>query len=156
MDLSPLRKYEVTGPDAEALIQLCVTRDVKKILVGGIVFTAMCYKHGGLIDDGTLFRLEDDNFRCIGGNDKSGLWLRKQADERGLKVWLRSSTDHNYNVAVQGPLSRKIFKDVIFTPLAQPTVEELQRSRFSIGRIGGFHGPFPGRQPDRIFWRAGL
>ncbi|MEL6792420.1 MAG: DUF1989 domain-containing protein, partial [Pseudomonadota bacterium] len=31
MDLSPLRKYEVTGPDAEELMQLCVTRNVKKI-----------------------------------------------------------------------------------------------------------------------------
>ncbi|MGB1564455.1 MAG: DUF1989 domain-containing protein [Paracoccaceae bacterium] len=141
MDLSPLRKYEVTGPDAEALMQLCITRDVKKIPVGGIVYTAMCYEHGGMIDDGTLFRLGDTNFRWIGGNDQSGLWLRKQAEERGLNAWVRSSTDHHCNVAVQGPLSREILKDVIWTPPAQPTVEELQWFRFSIGRIGGFHGP---------------
>ena len=141
MDLSPLRKYEVTGPDAEALMQLSITRDVKKIPVGGIVYTAMCYEHGGMIDDGTLFRLGDTNFRWIGGNDQSGLWLRKQAEERGLNAWVRSSTDHHCNVAVQGPLSREILKDVIWTPPAQPTVEELQWFRFSIGRIGGFHGP---------------
>lgn len=141
MDLSPLRKYEVTGPDAEALMQLCVTRDVKKLAVGGIVYTAMCYEHGGMIDDGTVFRLGETNFRWIGGNDQSGLWLRKQSQERGLNVWVRSSTDHHCNVAVQGPRSRDILKDIIWTPPTQPTVEELPWFRLTIGRLGDFHGP---------------
>ncbi|WP_299905293.1 aminomethyltransferase family protein [uncultured Paracoccus sp.] len=141
MDLSPLRKYEVTGPDAEALMQLCVTRDMKKLPVGGIVYTAMCYDHGGMIDDGTVFRLGEMNFRWIGGNDQSGLWLRKQAVERGLNVWVRASTDHHCNIAVQGPLSRDILKEVIWTPPAQPTVEELGWFRLTIGRLNGFDGP---------------
>lgn len=141
MDLSPLRKYEVTGPDAEALMQACVTRDMKKLPVGGIVYTAMCYEHGGMIDDGTVFRLGETNFRWIGGNDQSGLWLRKQAEARGLNAWVRNSTDHHCNIAVQGPLSRDILKDVIWTPPAQPTVEELGWFRLTIGRIGDFHGP---------------
>lgn len=141
MDLSPLRKYEVTGPDAEALMQACVTRDIKKLAVGGIVYTAMCYDHGGMIDDGTVFRLGETNFRWIGGNDQSGLWLRKQAAERGLNAWVRGSTDHHCNIAVQGPLSRDILKQVIWTPPQQATVEELPWFRFSIARIGDFHGP---------------
>ena len=57
MDLSPLRKYEVLGPDAEDLMQLCVTRDMRRLSVGQVVYTAMCYEHGGMIDDGTVFRL---------------------------------------------------------------------------------------------------
>lgn len=36
MDLSPLRKNEVTGPDAEAMMQLCVNRNVKKLSVGQV------------------------------------------------------------------------------------------------------------------------
>ncbi len=64
----------MTGPDAETLMQLCVTRDMKKLPIGGIVYTAMCYDHGGMIDDGTVFRLGETNFRWIGGNDQSGLW----------------------------------------------------------------------------------
>ncbi|MCB2135106.1 MAG: aminomethyltransferase family protein, partial [Rhodobacteraceae bacterium] len=52
MDLSPLRKFEVTGPDAEALMQYTVTRNMKTLPVGGVVYTAMCYEHGGMIDDG--------------------------------------------------------------------------------------------------------
>jgi aminomethyltransferase len=52
MDLSPLRKFEVTGPDAEALCQYIFTRNIKTLPIGGVVYTAMCYEHGGMIDDG--------------------------------------------------------------------------------------------------------
>ena len=110
MDLTALRKFEVTGPDAEALLQHCLTRNVRKLAVGQVVYTAMCYPHGGMIDDGTVFRLAENNFRWIGGNDDSGLWLRKQAEENGLDAWVRSSTDQLHNVAVQGPLSRDILR----------------------------------------------
>jgi len=141
MDLSPLRKYEVTGPDAEELMQACVTRNMKKLANGQVVYTAMCYDHGGMIDDGTVFRLGDTNFRWIGGNDDSGIWLKKQAEERDLNVWVRNSTDQLHNVAVQGPLSRDILKDIIWTAPTQPTVEELGWFRFAVGRLNDFHGP---------------
>jgi aminomethyltransferase len=140
MDLSPLRKFEVTGPDAESLLQYTLTRNVRKLAVGQVVYTAMCYAHGGMIDDGTLFRLGENNFRWIGGDDYSGIWLREQAEKLGLKAWVRSSTDQLHNVAVQGPKSRDILREIVWTPPAQPTLDELGWFRFSIGRIGGFEG----------------
>ena len=141
MDLSPLRKYEVTGPDAEDLLQLCVTRNMKKLSTGGVVYTAMCYEHGGMIDDGTVYRLGDTNFRWIGGNDYSGLWLRKQAEMRGMNAWVKNSTDQLHNIAVQGPLSREILSDVFWTAPQQATIEELPWFRFSVARLRDFHGP---------------
>jgi aminomethyltransferase len=140
MDLSPLRKFEVTGPDAQSLLQYALTRNVRKLATGQVVYTAMCYEHGGMIDDGTLFRLGDNNFRWIGGDDYSGIWLREQAETLGLKAWVRSSTDQLHNIAVQGPKSRDILRQVIWTPPAQPALEELGWFRFAIGRIGGFDG----------------
>ena len=140
MDLSPLRKFEVTGPDAEALLQYCLTRDVRRISTGQVSYTAMCYETGGMIDDGTLFRLGQNNFRWIGGDDFSGLWLRQQAEKMGFKAWVRSSTDQLHNIALQGPKSRDILKDVIWTAPAQPAVSEIDWFRFTIGRIGGFEG----------------
>jgi aminomethyltransferase len=140
MDLSPLRKFEVTGPDAASLLQYALTRNVRKLAVGQVVYTAMCYEHGGMIDDGTLFRLGDNNFRWIGGDDYSGIWLRELAEKLGLRAWVRSSTDQLHNVAVQGPKSRDILREITWTPPAQPTLEELGWFRFTIGRIGGFDG----------------
>ena len=140
MDLSPLRKFEVTGPDAEDLMQACVTRDMKRLSVGQVVYTAMCYEHGGMIDDGTVYRLAPNNFRWIGGNDTSGLWLREQARERGLNAWVRSSTEQLHNIAVQGPSSRALLERIMWTPPKQPAIGELGWFRFAVARLGDFHG----------------
>lgn len=139
-DLSPLRKYEVVGPDAEILLQTCVTRDVRKLSPGQVVYTAMCYESGGMIDDGTVFRLGKDNFRWIGGSDNSGLWLRQQALERGLKAWVKDSTDQLHNLQVQGPKSLDVMRKIIWTRPDQANIEELGWFRFSIARIGGEMG----------------
>ena len=140
MDLSPLRKFEVLGPDAETLMQTTFTRNVRKLAVGQIAYGALCYEHGGMIDDGTLFRLGDDNFRWIGGDDYDGIWLREQAEKLGLKVWVKSATEQIHNIAVQGPKSRDILKKFVWTPPAQPTIEELGWFRFAVARVHAFEG----------------
>ncbi len=139
-DLSPLRKYEVVGPDAEILIQTCVTRDIRRLSAGQIVYTAMCYESGGMIDDGTVFKLGKDNFRWIGGNDTSGLWLRQQAQERNLRAWVKDSTSQLHNLQVQGPKSLDTLKKIIWTRPDQATIEELGWFRFSIARFGSDAG----------------
>ncbi|WP_370873022.1 DUF1989 domain-containing protein [Peteryoungia aggregata] len=141
MDLSALRKFEITGPDAEALLQWCLTRDIRKLSNGQVVYSAMCYESGGMIDDGTLYRLGQNNFRWVGGDDASGLWLREQAERAGFRAWVRSSTDQMHNIAVQGPGSRNILKDIIWTAPQQSSLGELDWFRFCIGRIGHFEGP---------------
>jgi len=140
LDLSPLRKFEVTGPDAEALMQWVLTRDVKKQSQGQVVYSAMCYDHGGMIDDGTLFRLGRDQFRWIGGDDYGGVWIREQAEKLGLQAMVRSSTDQLHNLAVQGPNSRTIMREMIWTAPHQPTIDELGWFRFTVGRVGGPSG----------------
>ena len=140
LDLSALRKFEVVGPDAENLLQYTMTRDIRRLAIGQVVYTAMCYDTGTMIDDGTVFRLGQDNFRWIGGCDYGGEWLREQAAKMDLEVWIKSSTDQLHNLSVQGPLSRDILSAVIWTPPAQTTLEELNWFRFSIGRINKHDG----------------
>ena len=140
MDLSPLRKFEILGPDAETLLQRTLTRDVRRLAEGQVVYAAMCYEHGGMIDDGTLFRLGRDNFRWICGDDYGGIWLKEQTQKLGLKVWVKSAADQIHNIAVQGPKSREILKQLVWTPPARPSLEELQWFRFTVGRIGDFDG----------------
>ena len=139
-DLSPLRKYEVLGPDAEQLLQWATTRNVRRLSVGQVVYTALCYDTGGMLDDGTVFRLGENNFRWIGGDDYDGVWLRQQAEARGLRVWVKSSTDQLHNLSIQGPLSRDILKQVVWTPPTRLKVEELGWFRFTIGRLGDMNG----------------
>lgn len=141
MDLSPLRKFEVLGPDAEALLQATVTRNVRKLSHGHIVYSAMCNDTGGMIDDCTVFRLGDTNFRFVGGDEYDGVWLREQAERLGLdRVWVKQSTDQLHNIAVQGPASRDLLNDIIWTPPTQPAFTDLAWFRFAIGRIGDHNG----------------
>lgn len=141
MDLSALRKFEVLGPDAEALLDHCLTRDVRKLAVGQVVYSAMCFEHGGMLDDGTLLRLGADAFRWIGGEDYAGVWLREQAEKLGMKVWIKSASEQIHNLAVQGPLSRQLLARMIWTPGTQPRLDELGWFRFLIGRLDDYNGP---------------
>jgi aminomethyltransferase len=136
IDLSALRKFEITGPDAETLLQLAVTRDVRRLAVGQVVYTAICHETGGMIDDGTIFRLGPQNFRLVCGDPYCGVWLRQLAAERNLSAWCRSSTDQLHNLAVQGPRSRDILASIVDTPAQQQSLAALGWFRFTIGRIG--------------------
>jgi len=141
MDLSPLRKFEVVGPDAEALLQAAVTRNVRKLSVGQVVYTAVCNETGGMLDDATIFRLGQDKFRFVGGEEYDGTWLRALAERLDLdQVWVKHSTDQLHNIAVQGPKSRDLLRELVWTPPTQPAFGQLGWFRFLIGRIGAADG----------------
>ena len=141
MDLSPLRKFEVVGPDAEALLQAAVTRNIRKLATGQVVYTAVCNETGGMLDDATVFRLGTDNFRFVGGDEYDGTWLRQLAGRLNLdQVWIKHSTDQLHNIAVQGPKSRDLLRELVWTPPTQPAFGDLSWFRFAIGRIGGPEG----------------
>jgi len=108
--------------------------------VGQVVYTAMCYDSGGMIDDGTVFRLGENLFRFVGGDPYSGVWLRELAAKHGLRAWVKESTDQLHNLAVQGPASRDLLREVLWTSPAQPSFGELTWFRFAVARIGAADG----------------
>ena len=140
IDLSSLRKFEILGPDAEELMNFTLTRNIKKLSVGEIVYSSMCYENGTMFDDGTLFKLSDHGFRWICGDEYAGEWLKEQAKKKNYKVLIKNSTDQISNISLQGPNSRKILEKFIFTSPAQPSISELQWFRFSICRIEDLNG----------------
>ena len=56
-DISPMVKYRIEGPDAEAFLNRVTLRDVRKLKPGRVHYTAWCDDDGHVLDDGTLFRL---------------------------------------------------------------------------------------------------
>ena len=141
MDLTPLRKIEVTGPGAESVLQATVTRDLKRLADGQVVYTGLCDDDGNLLDDGTVFRFGAERFRWIGYLDEDEDWFRKHAARLGLEVSLENSTDHVHNIAVQGPASREIINAAVSTPEGRPAVSDLTWFRFTECRVGGPDGP---------------
>ena len=140
IDLSSLRKFEILGPDAEELMNYTLTRNVKKLSVGQVVYSSMCYENGTMFDDGTLLKLSDQGFRWVCGDEYAGQWLKEQSKKKNYKVLIKDSTDQINNISLQGPNSRKILEKIIFTPPTQPSISELQWFRFTICRLEELNG----------------
>ena len=140
IDLSALRKFEILGPDSEELMNYTLTRNIKKLSVGQVVYSSMCYENGSMFDDGTLLKLSDHGYRWVCGDEYAGEWLKEQAKKKDYKVFIKNSTDQIHNISLQGPNSRKILEKIIFTPPTQPSISELQWFRFAICRMEQLNG----------------
>ncbi len=107
LDVTPLFKYEVYGPDAAALLSRMMVRDVTKLKVGRVTYTCWCDDFGKVIDDGTVSRLDEDYFRVTAA-DPSLHWL--QAVGHGFRATVEDSSARLAAVALQGPTSRAVLK----------------------------------------------
>jgi glycine cleavage system T protein (aminomethyltransferase) len=101
-DLSPMNKYRVTGPDAEAYLNRLVTRNVSKIAVGRVGYTVWCDDAGQVLDDGTIFHLGENDYR-ICAYARATEWLAWSA--LGFDVEVVDETAEVAALAVQGPTS---------------------------------------------------
>ncbi len=140
-DMSGLRKFDIVGPDAEELLQKCLTRDISRLSVHRGIYALICDERGSVLDDGTLFRLETTAFRWCCSSDDCALHLREQAEQAGLDARILSLGQRLPNLAIQGPASRDILREVVFTHPARPSLDNLKWFGFTIGRLHDRDGP---------------
>lgn len=107
LDVSPLYKYEVKGPDAGRFLSRVMSRDLTDLKVGRVVYLCWCDERGHVLDDGTVSRLDDQHYRVTSSEPWLG-WFGRFA--RGFDVMLEDSSKRLAALALQGPLSREILK----------------------------------------------
>jgi aminomethyltransferase len=129
IDVSPLFKYMVTGPDAARLVDRLITRDVAKMSVGQVYYTPWCDEHGKVIDDGTVSRLGEQIFRWTAA-DPSLRWFRQNA--AGMDVHVEDVSEEIAALALQGPTSAKLLRTV-----ARADIDRLKYFRVTSGTIAG-------------------
>ena len=129
IDISPLFKYHLHGPDAQALVDRVITRDASKMAVGQVYYTPWCDDDGKVIDDGTVARLGADRFRMTAA-DPNLRWLLEHA--RGLNVAVEDVTEQVAALALQGPSSARLLAAVSDVPM-----RELKYFRAAAGAIAG-------------------
>lgn len=105
LDVSPLYKYHIAGPDALALINRVVTRDVSTCAVGQAMYTPWCDETGKVVDDGIVARLDEERIRLTAA-DPNLLWLEDNAV--GLNVEIEDVSEAVAALALQGPMSHVI------------------------------------------------
>ncbi|MGB1156217.1 MAG: DUF1989 domain-containing protein [Alphaproteobacteria bacterium] len=142
-DMSGLRKFDIIGPDAEALLQLATTRNVSKLAVWRGQYTLMCDETGSVIDDGTLFRMAPDLFRWCCGTEESGRALQELAAQHSMQVRINGMRNALPNLAIQGPKSRDLLRRICFTQPHVPALDHLKWFGATVARLHNRDGvPF--------------
>jgi aminomethyltransferase len=131
IDVSPLYKYRVRGPDAALLVDRVITRDATTLPVGRVVYTPWCDEHGKVIDDGTVHRLADDDFRWTAA-DPQFRWLTLNA--AGLDVTIEDETETVAAIALQGPFSREVLEAATGESFADLRYFRRRPARVRVGR----------------------
>src|SRR6202051_3320660 len=106
-DLTPMVKYRITGPDAVPYLNRLVTRDVTKLKTDRVAYCVWCNDAGHLVDDGTVFRLGEGEYRLCTAERQID-WLL----DSGLRlaVTVDEITEEIAALAVQGPTSCAVLK----------------------------------------------
>ena len=108
IDISPLFKYAISGPDAARLVDRVITRSVSRMEIGRVFYTPWCDEEGFVIDDGTVARLEEARFRMTAA-EPSLRWLMQNA--RGFDVQVEDVSERLGALALQGPRSAHVLRE---------------------------------------------
>jgi aminomethyltransferase len=130
IDISPLFKYRVSGKDATRLVDRIITRDMRKVSVGQVIYTPWCDEHGKVIDDGTVSRLEENTYRWTAA-DPSLRWFTQNS--AGMDVQVQDISESTAALALQGPTSGRLLKSLV----AGADIENLKYFRVTKGTIAG-------------------
>jgi aminomethyltransferase len=123
IDVSPLYKYFIHGPDAVRLVDRIITRDATRCAIGQVLYTPWCNEQGKVIDDGTVTRLGEETFR-ITAAEPNLRWFQDNAF--GLEATVRDISGELAALALQGPNSRAILQRLV----APDEVEKLERLKY--------------------------
>jgi len=111
-DLTPMVKYRIAGRSALAYLNRLVTRDISKLKVGRVAYCVWCDDAGHLIDDGTVFRLSETEYRlCTAERQLDWLLSSAIGFERvaqpgaAVPLTIEEVTDQIAALATQGPTS---------------------------------------------------
>ena len=129
IDISPLFKYRVTGRDATKFVNRVISRDINKVSVDQVIYCCWCDPDGKVIDDGTITRLGENDYRWTAA-DPSLRWFQQNA--LGLNVKIDDISEQTAALALQGPTSGQLLHAA-----ADANVANLKYFRVTHGKIAG-------------------
>jgi aminomethyltransferase len=129
IDISPLFKYRVTGRDATKFVNRVICRDINKVAVDQVIYCCWCDPEGKVIDDGTITRLGENEYRWTAA-DPSLRWFRQNA--LALDVGIEDISEETAALALQGPMSGRLLRTVTDAP-----IDSLKYFRVTRGKIAG-------------------
>ncbi len=132
-DVSHMGEADVKGPEALKFLQHLVTNDCSKLFPGRVLYTVMCYPHGGVVDDLLVYmRGEGDYFLCINAGNiaKDIAWMQEQA--KGFDCTVTNRSPDYGQLAIQGPQAAAIVQGLTATDLGA-----IKYYHFTEGSVAG-------------------
>jgi methylglutamate dehydrogenase subunit C len=117
-DVSTLAKFEVSGPDAAALLEIICATTVSKLAIGRGRYTFMLREDGFVFDDGTVWRLAENRYlltSSTGGADRMATHISyvRQFLYPHLRVSAVNVQEHYAGIAVAGPNAKVVLNKLI-------------------------------------------
>ncbi|GAE24575.1 aminomethyltransferase [Halalkalibacter wakoensis JCM 9140] len=109
-DVSHMGEVEVKGPKALQYLQKIMTNDVSKLVDGQAQYTAMCYEHGGTVDDLLIYRKAENDYLLVinaSNIEKDVKWLEQHIIDGVTALNVSSNIAQ---LAIQGPLAQQILQ----------------------------------------------
>jgi sarcosine oxidase subunit alpha len=117
-DVSTLAKFEITGPDAAAFLEIICATTVSKLAVGRGRYTFMLREDGVVFDDGTVWRLDENRYlltSSTGGADRMATHISyvRQVLCPQMRVSAVNVQEHYAGIAVAGPKAKAVLAVLI-------------------------------------------
>jgi len=129
-DLDYMGEFTIEGPDALKLVQKLFTNDYGKQAIGAIKYTAMCNEKGNMLDDGTVWHMEENKFMYVSGDEADYEWITQNA--KGFNVETKNITSEITTLALQGPKSK-----AILSKLTSVDLDSIRYYHFKTGKVDG-------------------
>lgn len=116
-DVSHMGEITVKGPEALDFIQRMVTNNINGAKDMQAVYSPMCYKNGGVVDDLLIYRMSAEDYLLVvnaSNTDKDFEWLN---DHVSGNMELRNVSDEYAQLALQGPNAERILQQLCDMPL---------------------------------------
>ncbi len=130
-DVSHMGEFTFYGPEALAFLQKMTINDVSRLAVGQAQYSAMCYEHGGIVDDLIVYR-DEDHFMMVvnaGNLEKDWQWLQ---EHQIPGVEMRNESDQTALFALQGRHAEKVLQ-----PLTEVELSGIRFYWFAHGKVAG-------------------
>lgn len=113
IDVSPLGKYDLRGPNVADLLNLLYVNRWSNLAVGAVRYGVMCTDDGVVFDDGVTGRLDADRYLLTttsSGAAAVGEWMENwlQTERTGWQVAVTPVTDVFASMNLAGPHSRTL------------------------------------------------
>jgi aminomethyltransferase len=147
LEMSPLPKYDLVGPDAGRFVDFLITRDCRKLEIGHAIYSPFCNEEGLQITSGVIFRFAENHYRLT--TDYLTRWLAQWKERFDVEV--RNVTDDYGILSLQGPRSTEVLEKATNESWAKLSFSRTRKTHIEGAEVQVARQGFTGERGYELF-----